>query len=272
MTSWSGPRKHTKRNAGRPGPICISTIGASVAICNAASSAHAGVEISHQQRGAPHPEGVGGASGHAARARHAESDEDEPHLASAGRGEHDLVHSHRPGKVQVRRVRGVGRETRSFLETERTVERKRVLEIRAAHRDERHPRGRTLDAFDRGPVGIVGHDEAHVTSVRQCVRGRLTPDPSAESTDAVHGRIEIGHADTDALEPALEERRRRCTDRARLAPLEQVDRAAFERVRTDEDPRVPPRAVEPERRTGLSGGWGSTHCRVEPERLRVEQA
>ena len=95
MTSPSGPRKHTKRSSGKPGPIAIATIGASVGMCNAVELGTRRVEIADEQGRAPDAERVGRTERRDPVVRHAETDEDEADLAAARRRQHDLVHAHR---------------------------------------------------------------------------------------------------------------------------------------------------------------------------------
>src|SRR5262249_18428453 len=84
--------------------------------------------------------------------------------------------------------------------------------------------------------------------------------------------VEVGDAHPEALETGLGERRGRPSGRCGLLPLEQVDRAAVEAGRADEDPRVPARPVEAERVARLRLLRRGAYAFGEPTTLGVERA
>ena len=85
--------------------------------------------------------------------------------------------------------------------------------------------------------------------------------------------VEVGYADADPLEAALEERRGRRPDRARFPPLEQVDRAAVERGgrrRGSTRPTTPGR-VRTRRPAVVRRVWCAPRRRVRARRRRTRE-
>src|SRR5205085_210330 len=148
----------------------------------------------------------------------------------------------------------------------------RPREIGARHRDECDARTVAFDQLERSPVGIVRHHQPALAAVGYRVREWIAQHSPAEVTDAFDGGVEVAHDQPEPLEAAQLEARRRGVDRSRLLPLEQVDGTALEAVRTEEDPRVPPRPVEPERDTALRVSGGGANAFAQTEAVRVEAA